>query len=77
MNAMAYGYDQQVHMIIAERQRQAALARQARVTGTDGRGRPALLNRARALVGRMLIAAGERLTAESGRRGPVQVAPRG
>ncbi|HVL25440.1 MAG TPA: hypothetical protein VM450_15230 [Thermomicrobiales bacterium] len=61
MNAIAYDYDQQVHVIIGKRQELARQAAQARLAKGETETRGSLVTRVRGLAGGTLIALGERL----------------
>jgi len=58
MNALLYAYDQQVDAVIAQRQLNARNAAKVRLARGE---MVSLAGRARNAVGRMLIAAGERV----------------
>jgi hypothetical protein len=61
MNAIAYAYDQQVHVIIAKRQELARQAAQARLAKSQTEPHEGIITRVRGLVGGTLIALGKRL----------------
>jgi hypothetical protein len=69
MNSVAYGYEQQVHVINTMRHQHAMNEEQIRRAQIGRQGRlAASLDRMRAAIGSMLISAGERIGRESMRR---------
>jgi hypothetical protein len=69
MNPVAYGYEQQVQLINAMRLQNAMNAEKIRLAQDERQNRlAALVDRMRAAIGSMLIAAGERIGQESMRR---------
>jgi len=67
MNAIAYGYDQQVHVIIAKHQELARQAAQVRLANDEASAHGSITSRVRAVLGGMMITLGERLNPDAGR----------
>ncbi len=65
MNAIAYAYDQQVHVVIAKRQELARQAAQIHLAKGETEAHVPVITRARVILGGKLIAVGERLHPEA------------